>query len=168
MGGYIYLYIDLWPTCDLDGACNQYVCGGAHVSAAVGVRPLLQYAVGRQVATQEVHSLRCVWLLGALRRTHQSDRLPGDIRLRSLDHEAVLKMEAAPRGTLLVLGGPEVGVESASLPLGVALVRLVLLKPFQPDIVKPHRQSVFRQGIAPLTVVKHIIIRCMVLSTYMV
>ena len=83
--------------------------------------------------------MRCVWLLGALLRAHQSDRLPGDIRLRSLGHEAVLKMEAVPRDTLLVLGGPEVGVESASSPLAVVLVLLVLLKPIQPDLVELQR-----------------------------
>ena len=142
-------------TCDLDGSCSQYVGGGACVSAAVGVLLWLQYAVGRRVATQGVHSLRCVWLLGALLRAHQSDRLPRGIRLRSLDHEAVLKMEAVPRDTLLVLGVPEVGVESASLPLGVVVVLLLRLRPIQADLVELRRPVaiLFCEGIVPLTVV---------------
>ena len=76
------------------------------------------------------------------------------IATRSLGHEAVLQAVAVPKDTLVEFAGPGVLVESAGLPLGIAVLGGLLVLPDEADLVELHETLVVRcEDVVPLTVV---------------
>ena len=76
------------------------------------------------------------------------------IATRSLGHEAVLQAVAVPQDTLVEFADPGVLVESAGLPLGIAVLGGLLVLPDEADLVELHETLVARcEDVVPLTVV---------------